>query len=70
MTPTLVMHGTHDLIMKPDGTRDFFNAISTPSDLRKLVAFSDVHHDLFEESVRDEAARHVLAFFNRVLSIS
>lgn len=66
-TPTLVLHVAADSMSKPDGSAAFVDAIGTPADAKGLILYDGALHDLFEEDTRDQMARDVLDFLDRVL---
>lgn len=45
--PLLIMHGESDLLADTEGSRQFFNAVSSPD--KKLVIWPDRYHEIFND---------------------
>jgi len=58
--PTLLLHGTADRMVPPDGTRRF--AASAPTDLTTLREYAGAYHALFADSDQEAVLRDVEAW--------
>jgi len=48
--PVLILHGADDKLCLPSGAKDFYSAISTPTEDKQLVIFPDLKHEIFFEA--------------------
>jgi alpha-beta hydrolase superfamily lysophospholipase len=56
----LVMHGEADRVVDPEGSREFCAA--APASRVKLLTYPDAYHEIFNDSVRKEVIRDLLAW--------
>lgn len=63
--PTLVLHGTADTYTDPEGSREFFRAIT--SEDKTLHIVEGGYHELLNDTDRDETLRVVLTWLERRL---
>ncbi len=61
--PALVMHGEADRVVDPAGSRDF--AAAAPSRV-KLLTYPDAYHEIFNDLVRSEVIRDLVAWLDAV----
>ena len=63
--PTLVLHGTADTATDPAGSRRFFETIASPDKTLHIVEGG--HHELLNDTERDETLRVLLTWLERRL---
>jgi alpha-beta hydrolase superfamily lysophospholipase len=63
--PALLIHGSADRVVDPEGTAEF--AAAAPKDLVRHVVLDGAYHEVFNEPARDQAIREVLQFVERVI---
>ena len=50
--PTLIMQGTDDKLVKPEGVKEFFNNI--PIEDKELIELEGAYHSLYSDPAMDE----------------
>ena len=63
--PALVMHGTADQVVDPEGSREFCAA--TPRGLARHVEYPGAYHEIFNDFGRDEVVRDLVGWLAGLL---
>jgi len=59
--PTLILHGSDDMIASPEGSREF----AEKTDLAELKIWEGGYHELHNEGFKDEVFRYIMNWMNR-----
>jgi acylglycerol lipase len=59
--PTLILHGTDDLINSPEGSREF----AAKTDMVELKIWDGGYHELHNELFKDEVFKYIIDWINR-----
>jgi acylglycerol lipase len=59
--PTLIIHGSDDLVNSPDATREF----AAKSERAELKIWEGGYHELHNESFKDEVFAYIIGWINR-----
>jgi acylglycerol lipase len=59
--PTLIMHGSDDMILSPEGSREF----AAKTDKAELKIWDGGYHELHNETFKDEVFAYILNWINR-----
>jgi alpha-beta hydrolase superfamily lysophospholipase len=61
--PTLVLYGSADRVVDPEGAREFCE--SAPRGMLHQIVYPDAYHEVFNDHVRDQAIRDLLAWLDQ-----
>ena len=59
--PTLIIHGSDDLVNSPEATREF----AAKSERAELKIWEGGYHELHNESFKDEVFEYIIGWINR-----
>ncbi len=59
--PTLILHGSDDLIISPEGSREF----AGKTDMAELKIWEGGYHELHNEPFKEEVFKYILNWINR-----
>jgi alpha-beta hydrolase superfamily lysophospholipase len=62
--PTLIIHGSDDLITSPEGSREF----AGKTDMAELKIWEGGYHELHNEVFRDELFTYIMNWINKSLA--
>jgi alpha-beta hydrolase superfamily lysophospholipase len=59
--PTLIIHGSEDMICSPEGSREF----AAKTDYAELKIWEGGYHELHNEPFKDEVFKYIMNWINR-----
>jgi alpha-beta hydrolase superfamily lysophospholipase len=62
--PTLILCPTDDRIVNPQGSIDFFNAVTNPQ--KKLITYAGYYHEIFSEIGKERVFADMEAWMEKV----
>jgi alpha-beta hydrolase superfamily lysophospholipase len=59
--PTLLLHGSDDMLTSPEGSREF----AGKTDMAVLKIWDGSYHELHNEPFKDEVFKYIMSWINR-----
>ncbi len=63
--PILVMQGMEDIIVSPQASRRFFDALGTPAKHRKWIGYEGLYHEILNEPVKEDLYKEILKWIKK-----
>jgi alpha-beta hydrolase superfamily lysophospholipase len=61
ITPTLMLHGSNDLLTSPDASREF----ASKTNMAELKIWDGGYHELHNEPFREEVFKYIMDWINK-----
>jgi alpha-beta hydrolase superfamily lysophospholipase len=59
--PTLILHGSDDMILSPEGSREF----AAKTSMAELKIWEGGYHELHNEPFKDEVFKYIMDWINK-----
>ncbi len=63
--PILVMQGMEDVIVSPEASKKFYDALGTPAKKRRWIGYEGLYHEILNEPVKEEIYKEILKWVNK-----